>query len=249
MIWLNKAKSYLGTKEIVGKENNPTIVKMYSNVGFPEVKDDETAWCAAFIGSVLKEAGYPHMKSLAARSYLKYGKKLTEPKEGCIVVFWRGKPDGWQGHVAFVTRFDDKWIWALGGNQSNAVTEQKFDRKKVLGYRWPVENATTKTSQDPKKEIIKTSKKLSVLQTIRNFGSWIIATIGGVFSLDTLGVTNTIVSGLKGFLTDNAIPIALGSIILFWFILKWVEKKSVEDYKEGRYTPSGMAEEVEVKDV
>jgi len=247
MIWLNNAKKYIGTKEIAGSSHNSTIVKMYKDVGFPEVKDDETAWCAAFVGSVLKEAGYPHMKSLAARSYLKYGKKLSEPKEGAIVVFWRGKPDGWQGHVAFVTRWDDKWVWALGGNQSNAVNEQKFDRKKVLGYRWPVENATTKITQDPKKEIVKTSKKLSILQTVRNFGGWLIATLGGVFSLDTLGVANTVVEGLKGFITANAIPLSLAAIVIFWLILKWIEKKTVEDYKEGRYTPSGMAEEVETK--
>lgn len=243
-MWLDTAKKYIGTKEVAGASHNATILKMYANVGFPEVKDDETAWCAAFVGSVLKEAGLPYMKSLAARSYLKYGKELKQPKAGAIVVFWRGKPDGWQGHVAFVSHFDDTWVYCVGGNQSNQVNVTKFDRKRVLGYRWPTENVTKVAKQDTKKEVIKASKKLSVLSTIRNFLGWGVGTVGTVFTLDTLNVANSVVAQLQGFLAANAIPVALVSIAVFWLVLKWIEKKSVEDYKEGRYTPSGMSEEV-----
>jgi len=247
MTWLNIAKKYIGTKEVVGNKHNPTILKMYSSVGFPEVKDDETAWCAAFVGSVLKESGYPFMKSLAARSYLTYGKKLTEPKEGCIVVFWRGKPDGWQGHVAFVTKYDDKWVWALGGNQSNTVSEQKFDRKKVLGYRWPVEGKVEPTSVT--KQVVKNSTKLSFLQKIRTTLTTLGVGVGSIFTLDTFNMGIDMVTSMKAFMVDNAALLLLGAIGLTWFILKWNEWKHIADFKEGRYIPSKMEEGKEVTDV
>lgn len=245
MNWLNIANKYHGTKEIPGKAHNSKIVNMFSKVGFSGVKDDETAWCAAFTGAVLKEAGLPYLKTLTARDYLQYGKKLNKPKEGAIVVFWRGRRDGWQGHVGFVTLWDKDYVWCLGGNQSNKVNVQKFPRSRVLGFRWPETPKKTLTPKEIEKEVVKKSTKLSFLQSIRRVGAFIVGALGSVFSLDSLGVLNNVYNGLSGFLSANAIPIVFGGIIAFWFVLKWVEWKQLGDYKEGRYTPSGMNKEVE----
>ena len=240
MNWYDIAKSKLGIKEIAGSKHNPEIIKMYADSGNSWVKDDETAWCAAFVGSVLKEAGFPNTGKLNARSYLDYGKKITNPKEGAIAVLWRGKKNSWQGHVGFVSRWTDRYIWLVGGNQNNMVNEQRFPRDRVLGFRWPNE---AKKIVEVTKTVRKNSTKLSLLQQVRNFGAFVFTSIAGIFSLDTLGTANDIVTGFKGFLESNAIPLALAGVALFWFILKWVEFKSVEDYREGRYTPSKLQED------
>lgn len=242
MNWYNIAKKKIGTKEIPGSKDNPEIVKMFADVGYPYIKDDETAWCAAFVGSVLKESGYPYMHKLNARSYLDYGKKITNPKEGAIAVLWRGKRDGWQGHVGFVSRWTDKYVWLVGGNQSNMVKEQRFSRNRVLAFRWPDE---VKKVIEVTKTVRKTSTKLSFLNKIRQVGAFVFTTIAGIFSLDTLVTANEIATQLRSFLQANTIPIVLGGIAIFYFILKWVEGKSVNDYINGRYIPSKMIKENE----
>ena len=131
------ANSYVGTDEIKGSTHNPVILEYFDAVGHGWVRDDETPWCAAFVGAVLHEAGYKGTGSLAARSYLNWGKKVNRPKYGDLVVFWRGKKDGWQGHVGFVVREDKNYVWCLGGNQSNSVNVQKYSKSRVLGYRTP----------------------------------------------------------------------------------------------------------------
>ena len=97
--WLRAAFNDLGLKEVAGKKANPRIVEMFAEAGFPYIVDDETAWCAAAAGSWLASAGQPITKSLAARSYLDWGKP-SDGQRGDVVVFTRGS--GWQGHVAFV---------------------------------------------------------------------------------------------------------------------------------------------------
>jgi hypothetical protein len=87
---------------------------------------------------MLARAQLPNTGSLAARSYLTYGRKLDKPEPGCIVVFWRGSPTSWQGHVAFFVGDAGAHVRVLGGNQSNAVTEASYPKSQVLGYRMPV---------------------------------------------------------------------------------------------------------------
>lgn len=241
MIWLNTAKKYIGIQEVVGKKHNPKVVKMYAAVGFPEIKDDETAWCAAFTGSVLKEAGLPYLRSLSARSYLTYGKKLVEPREGAVVVFWRGSPTSWQGHVGFVTKWDSKYVWVLGGNQNNEVNETKYERSKVLGYRWPID--AKPQPEKVEKKVIQNSTKLSFFQNIRR-GIAVLGTgIAGIFSLDTFNMSIEMATAMKSFMTEYGIYLVLGGIALTWLLLKWNEWKHIVDFQEGRYVPSKMEKE------
>ena len=142
---LTIAGSYVGTDEIRGSKHNPVILEYFDAVGHGWVKDDETPWCAAFVGAVLHEAGYKGTGSLAARSYLGWGHKVSNPKPGDLVVFWRGKKDGWQGHVGFVVRTDKTHVWCLGGNQSNSVNVTKYSKDRVLGYRRPSSLSRSRT--------------------------------------------------------------------------------------------------------
>lgn len=132
--WMKTARKYLGQKEIHGVQNNPVIVQWWIRIGAP-FRDDETPYCAGFVGGVLEETGIRSSRSAMARSYLTWGEKLAGPAVGCIVVFERGPKNG---HVAFVVGHDGKGnLICLGGNQGDMVKLAKFPLWRVLGYRWP----------------------------------------------------------------------------------------------------------------
>ena len=137
---LDQALLDLGQREIPGADDNPIIVNYFADVGRPEVTDDETAWCAAFVGSALKRGGCAYLPgALTARSYLDYGVPLEEPEVGALCVLWRVRPNSWQGHVAFVESWTPTTITLVGGNQSDSVSRITVPRtgskSKVLGYR------------------------------------------------------------------------------------------------------------------
>ena len=137
--WLDIAYSLKGVTEIKGTQHNPAIIRMWEAIKAP-FRDDETAWCAAYVGACLERAGLPSTRSAAARSYLKWGQKITVPRLGCVVVFWRGNPNGWSGHVGFVVgKTADGQLVVLGGNQGDSVSIKTFPRDRVLGYFVPKE--------------------------------------------------------------------------------------------------------------
>lgn len=124
-----------GERSVAGTQHNPIILWFFKLAGNAWVKDDETAWCAAFVGWVLAQAGYKNTGSLSARSYLTYGKEVKKPMFGCVVVLWREKIDSVYGHVGFFIRETTDSVYLLGGNQSNEVNITKFPKSRVLGYR------------------------------------------------------------------------------------------------------------------
>jgi hypothetical protein len=48
LIWFELMKFY-GLKEIPGPVNNQTIVAWFKELGYAEIRDDETAWCSLTI--------------------------------------------------------------------------------------------------------------------------------------------------------------------------------------------------------
>ena len=132
-----KAKAHIGTKEVKGKAHNPEIVGWFGQVGHSWVSDDETAWCAAFVGAMLQLGGLPSSRKLNARSYLDWGRvvDLADAQPGDVVIFTRGDPQGWQGHVGFFVRRDGNSIIVLGGNQSNEVNTSPYPVSRLLGVR------------------------------------------------------------------------------------------------------------------
>lgn len=136
--WIAQAKKYIGEREIKGPHHNPHVVKWWKSIGAP-FRDDETPWCGAFVGGVLAEVGIkPVAGGASARNWQKFGKKLSRPCVGCVVVFWRGSRDGYSGHVGFVLGKDQHGnLMVLGGNQGDTVSVKPFSRDRVLAYRWP----------------------------------------------------------------------------------------------------------------
>lgn len=143
--WLKLARAELGVKEAPGEANNPTVLAYYRDAGHPEVNADSVAWCAALTGACLERAGVPSSKQLNARSYLTWGKEVKKPYPGCIAVFSRGDPRGWEGHVGFFLEEKDGQIMVLGGNQGDAVTIAAQPKSRLLGYREPVKASNSRT--------------------------------------------------------------------------------------------------------
>jgi uncharacterized protein (TIGR02594 family) len=135
--WLEIAENEIGTVEIPGPEHNPKIV-LYHSFTTLKAQTDEVPWCSSFVNYCMEMAGYKGTRSAAARSWLKWGKPLIHPKEGCIVVMSRGS-NPTSGHVGFFTRNKPAFVEVLGGNQSNKVCTQWFSVAKILAYRWPLD--------------------------------------------------------------------------------------------------------------
>lgn len=161
-VWLRVASSYIGAGEWKGSEHNPLIVTMFARIYNPWFADDETPWCAAFVGSVLEECGVSSTRSARARSYDNYGVDLVEPALGCIGVLTRGNPDNGKGHVIFVTGRDEFGnIVGIGGNQSNKVSEASFNVERFVGFRYPKSAPLPDNIGFDSLPIIRSSPKLS----------------------------------------------------------------------------------------
>lgn len=133
--WLTIAKKYLGVKE-----PNSLIAQFHKAIGF--FADWKTAWCSSFAGFCLIEAGLRSTRDPAARSYSRRPDlfvELLEPIYGCLVVYWRGSKDGWEGHVHFFLYRTARMLYGIGGNQDNMVCEKGYPEEQVIGYYWPKE--------------------------------------------------------------------------------------------------------------
>lgn len=134
--WLQIARAGLGQREVPGPAHNPWVVALWKQIRRGGIKDDETPWCAAFVGSCLEQAGVLSTRFEGALSYATWGVRLTEPVHGCIAVFERNGG----GHVGFVVGRDVQGrVLILGGNQGNAVTIAAFPLLRVVAWRWPPE--------------------------------------------------------------------------------------------------------------
>lgn len=142
--WLEIAEREVGVTEKSGKATNARITEYFAVAGHREVKDDETAWCSAFVNYCMEKAGQKGTLSLAARSWLRWGKHC-EPTPGCIMVWKRGSST-WEGHVNILKEILPKGGYlCVGGNQGNQVSERTFLKKNLLDSRWPSTMGTSRT--------------------------------------------------------------------------------------------------------
>jgi uncharacterized protein (TIGR02594 family) len=123
------------THALVGAGNNPQVLRYFQEIGQKWVVDDDTAWCAAFVNWCIMKAGKIGTNSLLARSFLNYGTPKNIPNVGDLVILWRISKSSPFGHVGFFIRETNSLIYILGGNQSDAVNIQAFDKTRLLGYR------------------------------------------------------------------------------------------------------------------
>lgn len=135
--WLFESEKYLGTKEVKGPQHNELITGWWKTIKRGGIKDDETPWCAAFVGACLENVGILSTRFESAKSYLEWGIPLDHPEYGCIVIFERNGG----GHVGFVVGRDEVGhIMVLGGNQADEVNIKPFDAvSRMAEYRWPID--------------------------------------------------------------------------------------------------------------
>lgn len=146
--WLKEAFALEGLSEIVGGKHERKILEFFAEAGHGWVKDDETAWCAAFAHAMLGRAGVEGTGSLAARSYLEWGRPAAKPRRGDVAVFKRGR-SAWQGHVAFYLGETASHVLVIGGNQGNAVSVARYPKTSLLGYRRPPAAAAASPAARP----------------------------------------------------------------------------------------------------
>ena len=133
--WLKIAARESGVSEVPGPGDNPRILEYHRETSLG-ASDDSVAWCSSFANWCMKQAGIEGTNSAAARSWLTWGKKLDEPRNGCVVVLKRGANPA-QGHVAFYVGDGTGNVRVLGGNQGNQVKISNYPKSMLLGYRWP----------------------------------------------------------------------------------------------------------------
>lgn len=126
------AKAYVGSSE---RGSRGRLMGLFNFAFDHKIDPARTPWCAAFANAVLKKSGKKGTGSLAAKSFVSWGKKTHAPKNGDVVVL---KP-GSRYHVGFymgtVKRNGRTYIAVLGGNQSNQVKVSYYPASKVVAYR------------------------------------------------------------------------------------------------------------------
>ena len=121
--WIEYAQKQIGTREIKGPKHESRIVSWWKSIRRGGIKDDETPWCAAFVGACFENSGVVSSRFESAKSYLSWGRPLGMPTYGCVVVFTRQGG----GHVGFVVGRDQSGnLMVLGGNQGDAVNIKPF---------------------------------------------------------------------------------------------------------------------------
>ena len=137
---INEASKLAGLDARSHREEIKTYLKSGNSNQTP-VDPLKTPWCAAFANAVLRRTGYEGTDSLMARSFLSWGIKTKNPKEGDIVVLRRGKGKI-LGHVGFFDGYEwdgnQLYVKILGGNQGKSVNVAYFPVNYVLAYRRPV---------------------------------------------------------------------------------------------------------------
>jgi uncharacterized protein (TIGR02594 family) len=146
--WLVHAWSSFGLTETPGSASTAEILAFYRDAGHAEIRSDEVAWCAAFVGACLERAGQRCTRSLLARSYLDWGEAIEAPRTGAIAVLTRDGDPAF-GHVGFLIGASADRVFLLGGNQSDSVSVKTFARSRVLSFRWPSAGALPSPTPQP----------------------------------------------------------------------------------------------------
>ena len=136
-----------GARE-VGANNDGRWIKKYLN----DILDPPANWCAGFVSWCFEQdpAGCPYNYSLGARdirSQLKangWTYDLSDdvhPEPGDAVIWWRGRSDGWRGHIGFVYQCTPGGIlYTIEGNKGPFPARvRKFDyvlsqMERLLGF-------------------------------------------------------------------------------------------------------------------
>jgi uncharacterized protein (TIGR02594 family) len=148
--WLDIAREEDGVEE-------PESVKYFTATNYDDPQGS-TPYCAAFVGWCLIKAGKKGTRSAAAKSYVTYGKDVSETKPAGAIVVFRWQSGGYHvtfyaggkrsiaGHGSFLGTaglpYGKKgYKGYLGGNQTpeHRVCEEDLPLSRAIAWRWPEE--------------------------------------------------------------------------------------------------------------
>lgn len=139
---IQTALELIGTREVVGKGSNRTILDWRDTLNQAGVKisgysDDDIPWCGLFVAWVMYKrrdnASEVVKDPLWARNWASYGNKADKASLGDVLVFVRNGG----GHVGFYIAEDATCYHVLGGNQSNAVSITRIEKSRCIAVRRP----------------------------------------------------------------------------------------------------------------
>lgn len=136
--WMNVARSLVGTREVPGGANNPTIMTWGNKLGAKVLGvaygADSVPWCGLFAAWCVSQAGFkPPPIAIRAKAWASWGVPLQRAVEGAALVFER---EG-GGHVGFYVAEDATHYHVLGGNQGDAVSIVRIAKTRCIAIRWP----------------------------------------------------------------------------------------------------------------
>ncbi|MFZ5432973.1 MAG: peptidoglycan-binding protein [Calditrichota bacterium] len=128
----------------IGGNNRGKWVRKYLN----GLAEEGSSWCAGFTSWCFHRVpGEPPLEySVGARDILRQFKQRGwahapndgyQPLPGDVVVWWRVRADGWQGHVGIVYQLKDGMLYTIEGNKSSKVQgfSYVFSRmEQLLGF-------------------------------------------------------------------------------------------------------------------
>lgn len=134
-----------GAGEVGGNNTGPWVQKYLAPVG----GSGAAPWCAAFVSWCYHDSGqldvpFPYtlgardmMNEFKTRKWMVDTKAGNKPAPGDVVFYWRGAPDGWQGHAGFVYQVAYGFLFTIEGNRTSLVQgfRQVYSRvDKLLGF-------------------------------------------------------------------------------------------------------------------
>lgn len=138
IFWMDFAKTLVGVKEVPGKGNSLTIMGWAKKLGAKILgityAADSVPWCGLYAAYVMEHCGFvPPPVAVRASEWGKWGRKLLNPRYGCILTFTRKGG----GHVGFYVGEDATHLHVLGGNQGDAVSVTRIPKDRLSEMRWP----------------------------------------------------------------------------------------------------------------
>lgn len=130
--WLTVALSAYGWHEA---RDNARLRKFLASDGHALGDPKKLPWCGDFVETCIRKA-LPKERlpenPYYARNWATFGVKC-HPQPGAVLVYARKNG----GHVGFYVGETATHYVTLGGNQSDAVTRSRIDKRRAIACRWP----------------------------------------------------------------------------------------------------------------
>ncbi len=119
------ARSQLGQGETIADNKGKSVYKYTNGKAVP--------WCAAFVSWTLKQSGKDLPYALAAKSFIKIGKRIDNPRSGDLLVLSRNGG----GHVGIIESINGNTITTIEGNKGKFPAKVKrvnYSRNNIKNF-------------------------------------------------------------------------------------------------------------------